>query len=78
MNNILELKKLHKEYENVIAVNSIDLDIPRGSIFGLLGPNGAGKTSMIRIITHITMLDSGSITFNFNEKGIKDYMNKNK
>ncbi|MCB5250179.1 MAG: ATP-binding cassette domain-containing protein [Candidatus Cloacimonadales bacterium] len=75
MNNILELKKLHKEYENVIAVNSIDLDIPRGSIFGLLGPNGAGKTSMIRIITHITMLDSGSITFNFNEKGIKDYMN---
>ncbi len=75
MDSIISLKGLHKQYEKVTALHSIDLEIPRGTIFGLLGPNGAGKTSMIRIITHITMPDTGTLSFNFQNKGIKDPMN---
>ncbi len=75
MDSILSLKGLHKQYEKVTALHSIDLEIPRGTVFGLLGPNGAGKTSMIRMITHITMPDAGSLSFQFNNKSIKDPMN---
>lgn len=74
MSNILSLKALHKEYEKVTALHSIDLNIPKGSVFGLLGPNGAGKTSMIRIITNIVMPDSGEIIFNFGESHSTDPM----
>ncbi len=67
MESILSLRSLSKNYENVIALNKVDLEIPKGIIFGLLGPNGAGKTSMIRIITRITMPDSGEIKYLFNK-----------
>jgi len=36
--------------QRLIAVNDMNLDVPRGSIFGLLGPNGAGKTTMLRLL----------------------------
>jgi len=62
--SILSLQSVRKEYRNVLAVDDVSFEVPRGSMFGLLGPNGAGKTSLIRIITSITMADSGSITFN--------------
>ncbi|HPY96249.1 MAG TPA: ATP-binding cassette domain-containing protein [Candidatus Cloacimonadota bacterium] len=75
MDAILSLEKLHKEYEKVVAVHSIDLKVPRGSVFGLLGPNGAGKTSMIRIITNITLPDSGKLSFHFQNSKISDPMN---
>lgn len=61
--NILEVQSARKQYRNTIAVNDISLTVPKGSIFGLLGPNGAGKTSLIRMITQITGMDSGSILF---------------
>ncbi|MCG8443683.1 MAG: ABC transporter ATP-binding protein [Caulobacterales bacterium] len=41
------------------ALNAIDLDIPRGSIFGLLGPNGAGKSTFINILAGLVMKTSG-------------------
>jgi ABC-2 type transport system ATP-binding protein len=58
---ILELERVRKIYDLQIAVNDISFKVPKGSIFGLLGPNGAGKTSTIRMITGITLPDSGSI-----------------
>ncbi len=61
---ILSLQSVRKEYSNVVAVDDLSFDVPEGSLFGLLGPNGAGKTSLIRIITTITMADSGSVKFN--------------
>jgi ABC-2 type transport system ATP-binding protein len=61
--SILSLQAVRKQYRNVLAVNDVTFDVPRGSMFGLLGPNGAGKTSLIRIITTITMADSGQILF---------------
>jgi len=61
MNNILEVKNVVKKYGDYVALNSVSLTVPKGSIYGLLGPNGAGKTSLIRIINQITMPDSGEI-----------------
>jgi len=62
--SILSLQAVRKEYRNVVAVDDVSFEVPEGSLFGLLGPNGAGKTSLIRIITTITMADSGSVRFN--------------
>jgi ABC-2 type transport system ATP-binding protein len=61
MNNILEVKNVVKHYGDYTALNSVSLQVPKGSIYGLLGPNGAGKTTLIRIINQITMPDSGEV-----------------
>lgn len=61
MDNILELSKVVKTYDQHKAVNEVSFTVPKGSIFGLLGPNGAGKTSLIRIITTITKADAGTV-----------------
>ncbi|MDB4297430.1 ATP-binding cassette domain-containing protein [Flavobacteriaceae bacterium] len=58
---ILSIKGLTKKYGDKTALNSIDLDIEKGKIFGLIGQNGAGKTSLIRIINQIINYDSGTI-----------------
>ncbi len=61
--SLIEIRRVTKRYNGTTAVNAVDLDIPRGLIFGLLGPNGAGKTSLIRILTRITAADEGEIFF---------------
>ncbi len=48
-NYIIKLKEIDFSYENVIALNNINLSIRRG-IYGLLGPNGAGKTTLMKVI----------------------------
>jgi len=60
---IISLKNVTKQYGNFLAVDSVSLNIPQGSIYGMLGPNGAGKTSTLRMITQITLPDSGEIFF---------------
>ena len=60
---ILSIQEVSKSYRDVVAVDAVSFDVPRGALFGLLGPNGAGKTSLIRIITTITAADSGVIYF---------------
>ena len=65
--NAIELRGLKKTYaatkktEAKIALSGIDLDIPRGSIFGLLGPNGAGKSTLINILAGLVKKSSGSV-----------------
>jgi len=59
--NILSLREVVKNYNKKRAVDQVNFDVPKGSIFGLLGPNGAGKTSIIRIITGITNADEGEV-----------------
>ena len=61
--SILSVRNVVKKYQDFLAVDGVDFEMPKGSILGLLGPNGAGKTSLIRIITTITKADSGTILF---------------
>ena len=48
---LLKRLTLRKEKKTIVAVDCLNLKIPRGEIFGLLGPNGAGKTTTIKMIT---------------------------
>lgn len=61
---MLKIKNLRKEYDNVVAVDGVSMEVKRGELFGLLGPNGAGKTTTIRTVLNIIQPDSGEITFN--------------
>ena len=46
---MIRLEKLRKEYDDLLAVDGLDVTIPEGEIYGLIGPNGAGKTTTIRM-----------------------------
>jgi ABC-2 type transport system ATP-binding protein len=61
---MLKIINLKKEYDAVVAVDGVSLEVKRGELFGLLGPNGAGKTTIIRTVLNIIQPDSGEITFN--------------
>ncbi|HET9464842.1 MAG TPA: ABC transporter ATP-binding protein [Gemmatimonadales bacterium] len=58
---MIRLKQLTKRYGRFTAVDRIDLEVPRGELFGFLGPNGAGKTTTFRMIAGILRPTSGSI-----------------
>ena len=53
-------RSLSKTYGDLTALDSFDLEVEQGSIFGLLGPNGAGKTTLIRILTTLMRQSSGA------------------
>src|SRR5438105_14019516 len=58
---MIKLTQLSKKYGNFTAVDNIDLQVPRGELFGFLGPNGAGKTTTLRIIAGILQPSSGRV-----------------
>ena len=60
---MIRAENVTKQYGPKVALGGINLNIPKGSIYGLLGPNGAGKTSFIRIMNQITAPDSGTVYF---------------
>ncbi len=63
MDPILQLRGVRRSFGRIQAVDGVDLDVPRGSIYGILGPNGAGKTTTIRMILNIYTPDEGEILF---------------
>jgi ABC-2 type transport system ATP-binding protein len=56
------LKGVNKSFGSLMAVQNLDLSIPRGTVCGFIGPNGAGKTTSIRIIMSIIFPDSGEVS----------------
>ena len=52
---------LRKRFADVIAVDSLDLEVFAGECFGLLGPNGAGKTTTVEILEGLTPADEGTV-----------------
>ena len=58
---IIETEGLTKRFNGRLAVDGVDLRIPRGSAFGYLGPNGAGKTTLIRMLLGLTRPTAGSM-----------------
>ncbi len=59
--SIIEATDFRKTYGDLVAVDSISLEVKRGEIFGLLGPNGAGKTSTLEALEGLRPPDGGSL-----------------
>jgi len=57
----LRVQGLQKAYDDVVAVDGLDLQVHTGECFGLLGPNGAGKTTTMEICEGLLPADSGSV-----------------
>jgi ABC-2 type transport system ATP-binding protein len=58
---VIRAKDVFKRYGNIAALNGVDLEVPRGSLYSLLGPNGAGKSTLIRILVGLIKQDRGYI-----------------
>lgn len=58
---VVELGRVAKRYDDIVAVDYIDLDVKYGEIFGLLGPNASGKSTTLKIILGLVKPDSGSV-----------------
>ena len=57
---VIETRGLAKQYRGTLAVDGIDLRVPRGSVFGFLGPNGSGKTTTIRMLMGLIAPTAGT------------------
>jgi ABC-2 type transport system ATP-binding protein len=57
----VELKGVVKRYNEILAVDNVDLTIKLGEIFGLLGPNGSGKSTTLKMLLGLVRPDSGSV-----------------
>jgi ABC-2 type transport system ATP-binding protein len=57
----VETHDLTKRFGDNVAVDGVELLVPRGCAFGYLGPNGAGKTTLIRVLLGLTHADAGSM-----------------
>jgi len=57
----VEVKNLEKHYGAIQAVKGISFNVNEGEIFGLIGPNGAGKTTVLRVISTLLKITSGSV-----------------
>ena len=71
MENILECQNLVKFFPGCLALNSVNLTVPKGRIVGLLGPNGSGKSTMIKLANGLITPTSGKILINGIEPGIE-------
>ena len=58
----VETKSLFKNYNSLIAVDGIDLNIESGQVFGFLGPNGAGKSTVIKLLTTLIQPTKGKVS----------------
>jgi ABC-2 type transport system ATP-binding protein len=56
---VVETRDLSRRFGKTLALDSLNLEVPRGAIFGFIGPNGAGKTTTMRILTTLLLPDSG-------------------
>jgi len=56
----IEAEGLVKHFGTTMALDGVDLHVPRGSVLGLLGPNGAGKTTAVRILATLIEADAGT------------------
>jgi len=64
MEYIIETQNISKKYDDFTAVDSVNLKVPKNSVYGVLGPNGAGKTTLISMLCTILHPTQGSATVN--------------
>lgn len=71
MEPIIECRNLVKYFPGCLALNSVNLKVPKGRIVGLLGPNGSGKSTMIKLMNGLLTPNSGQILINGMAPGIE-------
>lgn len=72
MSELIELTNLCKSYDSrFLAVNNVNLKLPKGKIIGLLGPNGSGKTTLIKMLTGVLQPTSGEILIDGKPVGVE-------
>jgi ABC-2 type transport system ATP-binding protein len=59
---VIQTRELSKSFGEVNALESLDLEVPKNSVFAFLGPNGAGKTTTIKLLLGLIQLTKGSGT----------------
>lgn len=64
MERALIIRELTKSYSSEPVLKELNLEVPKGSIFGLIGPNGAGKSTLIGVLTGLLDTDKGDIQIN--------------
>jgi len=64
VSSVIRIRDLTKSFGDVIAVDSLNLDITTGEFFSMLGPSGSGKTTVLRAIAGFELPDSGSVAIN--------------
>ncbi|WP_127569713.1 ABC transporter ATP-binding protein [Paenibacillus xylaniclasticus] len=57
----LQIKHLYKKYKDIVAVNDMNLELPKGQVLGMLGRNGAGKTTTLKMLLGLVQPTSGEI-----------------
>jgi len=62
-NIVLKIDSVTKKFGGLVAVNSVSLNIERGSIVTIIGPNGAGKTTLLNLVSGLLYSDEGRIYF---------------
>jgi ABC-2 type transport system ATP-binding protein len=60
--NAVELNNVVKHYNEILAVDHVNLTVGSGEIFGLLGPNGSGKSTTLKMLLGLVQPDEGSVT----------------
>ena len=58
---MIKVENLNKSFDKFKALDNMNLNVEKGSVYGLIGPNGAGKTTFIKNLMGIYRQDSGSI-----------------
>lgn len=62
-NTLLSCRGVTKRFGGVVALDELNLDVPRRQFFGVIGPNGSGKTTLFNVLTGIFPISSGSFLY---------------
>lgn len=60
--SIIQTNNLTRRFDDLVAVDNIDVSVPKGKVYGFLGPNGSGKTTTVRMLLGLIKPNSGSVT----------------
>ena len=72
---MIEVRGLGKTFDGFQALRNVNINVPRGSVYGIVGPNGSGKTTLIKHMVGILIPDEGTIEIEgepvFDNPGLK-------
>lgn len=63
MSSLVQFRHVRKTFGQTVALDGVDLDIPRGEITALIGPSGCGKSTLLRLTVGLEYADAGELTF---------------